>query len=194
MQSPITENQIHRHPECSKDPDLDGYFHEPIKKVKKTLSIEIVDSFYEKDASKKYNQSPNNAASNRIGHFGLLTSQTTPRCISIASPRVCSEYALRVDAEDPEKLQIETKYDDFYFESDFFDVSMQKCNRKIMEDRVTHTILHLFEQYHRLYLNQIRLIAQRADFLGFSMATHPRLFQSSLRKIFTNSLQTTVSF
>ena len=116
-------------------PISDELFPCPEKRVKKRLSIEILDSFA--DAS---NKTPK----------GYLISQRAPSLPlmspkSCASPRfllsnVCKDQSLSnflpMNNSEPLSTTPSHEYDDFYLEGSFYDVTMRKCHRKIMEDRV----------------------------------------------------------
>ena len=119
------------------------YFQTPSKKVKKSLSIEIADSFAEGGClshKNPQNTLPSPSSTNKMTHHSLLRSPKTPHKSTTSSPRIRSEYTFCFDMDDGHAPRFETKYDDFYHETEFFDISMQKCHRKLMEDRV-HSIL-----------------------------------------------------
>ena len=121
-------------------------YQNPRKKYKKTLQIEITDSFSEAANHQiLIEHQPNNSTSYKPTHsFNLLTLSSDSFYQPSTSPRTKSEVSLRFNHEREPISEIDRKYDDYYVEDDCFNVYMQKCNRKTMEDRVILTYSIIF--------------------------------------------------
>jgi len=104
-------------------------FQDPRKKLKKSLSIDIAEAFGDMP-SPFLPLSITNANSLKISLTLSPSFQTcsTPR----ASERRFVALESNLYLSDNDSL-----YDDFYHEGDAFNLTMKKCNRRRMEDRVT---------------------------------------------------------
>ncbi len=106
-------------------------YKEPVKKLKKPLSIDIPDAY--SDSNFTPVNSSSRAKSAQIS-FIALESPTSCRSSTSTPPRITTNPGkiefTRLLAE------LDTQYDDLDQEEEFFGISMKKCNRKTMEDRV----------------------------------------------------------
>lgn len=109
-----------------------SFFIEPKKKVKTNLKIEVADSFA--DFCEPLATSTTHAGQTKFSFRKSLSiqtsmgaSSTSPRCRE-RSPysHECSNFF-----DDNEE-----RYDNYYKEEEFFNITMRKCHRRKMEDRV----------------------------------------------------------
>ena len=114
-------------------------YQEPRKKFKPSLSIEINDPFSESTTNKYLlQQNTPNSSSFTSKNF------SNKFCPTSTSPRNQNEVNQSCMLKNPTQFEIDRQYDDYYFEEECFNVSMQKCHRRTMEDRV---ILLLLKSY-----------------------------------------------
>ena len=114
-------------------------YQEPRKKFKPSLSIEIHDSFTDNNTNHKFfkqQKNPNSTSFISKHPFNFISFSTDEFCPLSTSPRNQTEVSSFFISEPTFKCEIDNQYDDYYFEEDCFNISMQKCHRKIMEDRV----------------------------------------------------------
>jgi len=110
------------------------------KKLKKPLQIDISDSFADKAVLLPISTTSTNSrkfsfsASPRPHSCCMMKTSTTPRCR-------CPERAHK-SLESNILFENETMYDDFYQEEEAFNITMKKCHRKKMEDRVNLSNKH----------------------------------------------------
>jgi serine/threonine protein phosphatase PrpC len=111
-------------------------YQQPRKKFKKSLQIEIVDSFSESKILLQHSQqTPNSSKFSGNRQFNMLTIKNDGSYATSSSPRISGERPMTIEIENTQINQIDHQYDDYYVEEDCYNVSMQKCNRKTMEDR-----------------------------------------------------------
>lgn len=114
------------------DPPVCAY-QNPRKKHKKSIHIDIGESFADKP--QQFPPTTTNASARKLS-FGMSTSvcmvktQTTPRC---------SERGQSTPEPNLFVMENDTLYDDFYQEEEAFNITMKKCHRRRMEDRVRVT-------------------------------------------------------
>jgi hypothetical protein len=106
-------------------------YKEPIKKVKKLLCIDIPEPYPEpSNTSRKGSIRAESVQLNLISIDSPVScrssTSTPPR---IASGSGSSEHSFNMEEMDDE-------FDDFYKEDKYYDVTMKKCNRRNMQDRV----------------------------------------------------------
>jgi len=104
-------------------------FQDPRKKLKKSLSIDIAEAF---------GDIPSSFLPLSITHANSLKISLTlsPSFQSCSTPRASERRFVSLESNlylsDNDSL-----YDDFYHEGEAFNLTMKKCNRRRMEDRVT---------------------------------------------------------
>lgn len=143
MQNIYSKRPFGLYIESIEAPEPELFFPNPKKKVKKALSIEILDSFRDDHPNfhgKSYSLCQNSPMQKKVGSnlFPPMSPRNSTSSAIIFSPRLQSQHSLAFGMEEERSLQIPQnhKYDDFYVEGDFYDVTMRKCHRKVMEDRV----------------------------------------------------------
>jgi len=97
----------------------------PRKMIKNCLQIDIADSFAEKAAS-----STTNATARKLSFNGSCLVQT------LATPRHSERGHIALEPNSF-VMDNDSMYDDFSQEEEAFNITMKKCNRRRMEDRVT---------------------------------------------------------
>ena len=113
-------------------------YQEPRKQFKPSLSIEIQDSYSDNNSHKFFRQqkTPNSTSSAPKYTFNFITFSADEFHPNSISPHNKPDVSSFFTSEPTSKCEIDKQYDDYYFEEDCFNISMQKCHRKIMEDRV----------------------------------------------------------
>lgn len=109
------------------------YFLEPKKKVKTCLQIDIPDSF--SNECEPLAISTSRGSHPKISFRGSLNLQTCKASTS-TSPK-CLNKAPYVFDFTKFFSESESIYDNFYQEEQFYNITMKKCHRRNMEDRVT---------------------------------------------------------
>jgi len=107
----------------------------PRKKLKRALQIDISDSYTEKAAAHS-SSSTKNANARKLSFGTALNNQ--PYCMvkNAATPR-CTERSKFAFEPNVFFMENDTMYDNFSQEEEAFNITMKKCHRKRMEDRVT---------------------------------------------------------
>lgn len=113
-----------------------SFFLEPKKKVKANLKIEVADSFA--DFCEPLATSTTHAGQTKFSFRNSLSLQTS-MAASSTSPR-CRERSPYAYESSNFFDENEERYDNFYKEEEFFNVTMRKCHRRKMEDRATFEI------------------------------------------------------
>ena len=138
MQNPIIKRRASIVLENYSLDDPTRIYQEPRKKFKPSLSIEIHDPFSE-STSNKYllQQKTSNSTSFTPKHSINFLNFPNDKFYQISkSPCNKKDVTPSSRSEMSPKYEIDRQYDDYYFEEECFNISMQKCNRKTMEDRV----------------------------------------------------------
>ena len=142
MQDPSTKRTFRLMIDTEESSTSESFFPSPRKKVKKGLSIEILDSFADlPNLNAKIFQLPQNSSflAHKPPEFPLLSPRNNRNTPLSMSSFLQNQYSFRFDVEG-ESLWKSNKqdrtYDDFYLEGSYYDVTMRKCHRKTMEDRV----------------------------------------------------------
>ena len=116
------------------------YFPSARKQVKKALTIEVYDSFAEKTSNphvRSYNM-PQNTPFSINKPYSVQTPRNSSKRSTTSSPRFPSEFMFPPNSESSRNTTASQteQYDDYYLEGNYYNVTMQKCNRRTMEDRV----------------------------------------------------------
>lgn len=106
-------------------------YKEPVKKVKKLLCIDIPEPYPETILTPI--KSSHRAKSAQIS-FLSIDSPRSCRSSTSTPPRIASGSGSSERSNILDELDDE--FDDFYKEEDFYNITMKKCNRRHMEDRV----------------------------------------------------------
>lgn len=142
MQNPCSKRPFSLFIDTSEPTDPKIYFPSPLKKAKKALTIEILDSFAESPSNShaKSYELPQNSpfSSKKLASYPLLTPKhsRTPKLLFSSRNLPGYSFSFGIDNEKAASTPLNQIYDDFYLEESFYDVTMRKCHRKIMEDRV----------------------------------------------------------
>lgn len=103
------------------------------KKVKRALQIDIHDSFTEKPAALPLSTPRANA---RKLSFTLPPSPQPCCMVKTATTPRHSERGQAMMDQSFFPMESDSLYDDFYQQEEAFNITMKKCHRKRMEDRV----------------------------------------------------------
>lgn len=124
--------------ETSENPAAEFYFPSARKHVKKGLSIEIADSFadpYSPGSMKPFANLPASPSlAHKLSDFPLFTPKSS-RLPNPSSTYHQASFSFNFGSTSTSR----SEYDDFYRKGSFYDVTMRKCHRKTMEDRVIFT-------------------------------------------------------
>lgn len=148
-------------------PMTNDLFLTPEKKVKKGLSIEILDSFAESATV-----TPNRFSFHEKLPLLPLRSPRNSRSSRFSLSNIIEDhYSGKFGTENNNGIQKTSSnhdYDDFYLEGSYYDVTMRKCHRKTMEDRVISLISNRSNAFFRPSLS---LFYRRINFLRYMMVT-----------------------
>lgn len=156
MKSIVTKKTFSQLVDTSENPTEEFYFPSTRKHIKKDLSIEITDSFADPSHVKTPRMSLQLSPSLDIqcGDYPVQTPRHGKRP-TLFSSRNQQAFSFNFETEPEKALCHNTTttsshdYDDFYLKGAFYDVTMRRCNRKTMEDRVTLLFfLKLIEHCH----------------------------------------------
>lgn len=143
MKNASAKRTFNLYVDTSDSPSAEFYFPAARKVVKKGLSIDIADSFAE--PCSPVNRFANPPASPSLAHklsdFHLFTPKSSKAAASLYSTLHQTSFSFNfgMDVEKPAHSRSSTpnrEYDDFYRNGSYYDVTMRKCHRRTMEDRV----------------------------------------------------------
>lgn len=128
------------------------FYQEPKKKLKANLKIEVSDSYIE-----NYEPNPISTSRGKQSTFSFRNSFNlqTSKASTSSSPTLNER---RASAFDFSKLFSEnnTIYDNFHKEDEFFSITMRKCHRRNMEDRVNLYFAVCVLIFNRLFSRRIQ--------------------------------------